>query len=219
MAKDKDKLNRGKLHDVSIMDTIIDKMIMSLDDNYVSTLNLSEKNSEFKSIINDELNMAKGLSHDSILDFTRTLSANQTTGVKAVDTTDDDIYKYIAQNSGSLYSTYNERYKNKFIEAKDLTFISKMVPSLGQAIRIALNHVTSSDDLSGAFTRNLDFGTNLEDDEVKVITQALEQFETENKLLYKLKNICFYNCMIVGKYYIYAVSYSKLFTKYSKNKA
>lgn len=225
MAKDKDKLKsrrKGNLHDTNIMDTIIDKMLMSLDDNYVSTLNLTEKNVEFKSIINDELDMAKGLSHNSIIDFTRAITSNPANASNQNTqnaTSDDEIYKYIAQNSGAIYNTYTERYKNRFIEAKDLTFISKMVPTLGQAIRIALNHITSSDDLSGAFTRSLDFGGNLQDEQAKIITQAIEQFETDNKLLHKLKNICYFNCLVTGKYYVYAVSYSKLFTEYSKNKA
>lgn len=222
MAKDKDKKRKGSLHDTSVMDTIIDKMLMSLDDNYVSTLNLSEKNAEFKSIINDELDMAKGLSHNSILDFTRAISSTPS-GASNLNsqysTSDDEIYKYIAQNSGALYNTYTERFKNKFIEAKDLSFISKMVPSLAQAVQIALNHITSSDDLSGAFTRSLDFGTNLQEEQSKIITQAIEQFETDNKLLHNLKNTCYRNCLITGKYYVYAVSYSKLFTEYSKNKA
>lgn len=220
MAKDKDTKRKGNMHDTSIMDTIIDKMIMSLDDNYVSTLNLTEKNAEFKSIINDELDMAKGISHNSILDFTRAISnpASASNTNTQTSNSDDEIYKYIAQNSGAIYNTYTERYKNKFVEAKDLDFISRMVPTLGQAVEIALNHITSSDDLSGAFTRSLNFGTNLQEEQSKILTQAIEQFETDNELLHNLKNTCYRNCLITGKYYIYAVSYSKLFTEYSKNR-
>ena len=216
--KEKSKVSAKTLADMKIADTIVSKMIMSLDDNYVSTLNLNEKNAEFKSIINDELELARGVSKGSIIDFTKSLSTNNAKNVQT-DSTDDDLYRFITQNSGPIYETFTQRYKNKFIEAQDLNFISKFVPSLSQAIRIALNHITSSDDLSGAFTRSLDFGENLEADDASILTRAIEQFETDNKLLFKLKNTCYYNCLVTGKYYIYAVSYSKLFTEYSKSKA
>lgn len=219
MAKDKKtKINTKTLADMKIADTIVSKMIMSLDDNYVSTLNLNEKNAEFKSIINDELELAKGVSKGNIIDFTKSLSDKSAKAMQT-NSTDDDLMKFITQNSGPIYQTFTERYKNKFIEAQDLNFISKFVPSLGQAIRIALNHITSSDDLSGAFTRSLDFGSNLSDDDAAMLTRAIEQFETDNKLLFKLKNTCYYNSLVTGKYYIYAVSYSKLFTEYSKSRA
>lgn len=219
MAKDKkNKISAKTLADMKIADTIVSKMIMSLDDNYVSTLNLNEKNAEFKSIINDELELAKGVSKGNIIDFTKSLSDKSNKNFQT-NSGDDDLYKFITQNSGPIYQTFTERYKNKFIEAQDLNFISKFVPSLGQAIRVALNHITSSDDLSGAFTRSLDFGSNLNEDDASMLTRAIEQFEVDNRLLFKLKNTCYYNCLITGKYYIYAVSYSKLFTEYSKSKA
>ena len=166
--KEKSKVSAKTLADMKIADTIVSKMIMSLDDNYVSTLNLNEKNAEFKSIINDELELARGVSKGSIIDFTKSLSTNNAKNVQT-DSTDDDLYRFITQNSGPIYETFTQRYKNKFIEAQDLNFISKFVPSLSQAIRIALNHITSSDDLSGAFTRSLDFGENLEADDFSII--------------------------------------------------
>lgn len=216
--KDKSKVSAKTLADMKIADTIVSKMIMSLDDNYVSTLNLNEKNAEFKSIINDELELARGVSKGNIIDFTKAISNNNAKSIQT-SSSDDDLYRFITQNSGPIYETFTQRYKNKFIEAQDLSFISKFVPSLSQALRIALNHITSSDDLSGMFTRSLDYGSNLDDDDAAMLTRAIEQFETENKLLFKLKNTCYYNCLVTGKYYIYAVSYSKLFTEYSKSKA
>ena len=221
MPKDKDKgrISKKTLNDIGIADTIVSKMIMSLDDNYVSTLNLNEKNAAFKNIINDELELTRGMSKGNIIDFTRSISETNNTAKTRTIGEDDDLYKYITQNSGSIYQTFNERYKNKFIEAQDLKFISKFVPSIGQAVRLALDHITSSDDLSGSFTRNLVFGTNMDEDDTAVLTKAIEKFENDNRLLFKLKNSCFYNCLITGKYYIYATSYAKLFSEYSKSKA
>ena len=213
------KLSKKKLNNVSAMDAIVDKLIMSLDDNYVSTINLNEKNAEFKSIINDELDMAKGISGGSIVDFARSVFQNNNNTNTKSDQDDDVLYKFIAQNSGDIYTTYLERNKNQFNEARDLNFIAKMVPSLNQSVQILLNHITSSDDLSGIFTRSLDIGSNMDPMDADTVKSAIEQFEDDNRLLFKLKNICYKGSLEIGQYYIYAISYSKLFTEYSKTKA
>jgi hypothetical protein len=96
-AKDKDleKISKSKLNDIGIMDTIVDKMIMSLDDNHVSNLNLSEKNAEFKSIINDELEVANTNTEDS--------------GKRARHVTEND----------ELSKTVREASDNRVISAKE----------------------------------------------------------------------------------------------------
>ena len=100
--KEKSKVSAKTLADMKIADTIVSKMIMSLDDNYVSTLNLNEKNAEFKSIINDELELARGVSKGSIIDFTKSLSNNNAKNIQT-NSTDDDLYRFITQNSGPIY--------------------------------------------------------------------------------------------------------------------
>ena len=65
----KPKPNKGK--GLGAMNTIVVKLLMALDDNYVNTLNLNEKNAEVKALINDQLDLAKGKSGGSIIDFTR----------------------------------------------------------------------------------------------------------------------------------------------------
>ena len=85
--------------------------------------------------------MAKGISGGSIVDFARSVFQNNNNTNTKSDQDDDVLYKFIAQNSGDIYTTYLERNKNQFNEARDLNFIAKMVPSLNQSVQILLNHI------------------------------------------------------------------------------
>ena len=213
----KDKGTKGK--SLGAMNLITKKLLMALDDNYVSTLNLNEKNAEVKTLINDQLNLAKGVSNGSILDFTRqNLRSSTKTPNAGYGENEADLIKYIRSNSTAIYQTYSDRYKNKFIEGKDLKFISKFIPELNQCVRIMLTHVISSDDLSGSVKRGLDLGSNITDDETVMVMKAVEKFEKETNLLYKLKNQVYKNALTTGTYYVYAVSYKKLFKEYDKTR-
>lgn len=215
MAKD----NTPKNKSLGAMNLIVKKLLMALDDNYVSTLNLNEKNAEVKTLINDQLDLAKGISNGSIIDFTRqNLRSSTKTPNAGYGEDEADLVKYIRSNSTAIYQTYSDRYKNKFIEGKDLKFISKFIPSLGQCVRIMLTHVISSDDLSGSVKRGLDLGTNITDDENVMVMKALETFEKDTNLLYKLKNQVYKGALTTGTYYVYAVSYKKLFQEYDKTR-
>ena len=211
------KPNKGK--GLGAMNTIVTKLLMALDDNYVSTLNLNEKNAEVKSLINDQLDLAKGTSGGSIIDFTRQniVASKKNNNISSND--QNDILNFIKHNSGSLYQSYIERNKNRFVETKDLKFVSKFIPSLGQAVKIALTHIVSSDDLSGAVKRGIDLGKGVNDEEAALVMDAIEKFENETNLLLKLKNFVYYNSLVSGNHYVYAVSYKKLFEQYSRAKA
>lgn len=215
MARDKNPKNKGLWG----MNLIVKKLLMALDDNYVSTLNLNEKNAEVKTLINDQLDLAKGVSNGSIIDFTRqNLRSSTTTPNAGYGENEGDLVKYIRSNSTAIYQTYSDRYKNKFIEGKDLKFISKFIPSLGQCVRIMLTHIISSDDLSGSVKRGLDLGSNITDDENVLVMKAIDKFEKDTNLLYKLKEQVYKGALTSGTYYVYAVSYKKLFQEYDKTR-
>lgn len=214
MAK-KNKPNRG-----SLGNQLINKLISSIDPSYNSDINLNEKNEDFKKIINDELALTKGISQGSIVDFARALNSDKTkpniNGTSRDPNDTLDLFKYITTNAASIYSAYNDANRNKFIEMQDLQFIAKFVPSLGQCVKIALTHIISSDDLSGAIQRIFDYGQSIDSEDAGIVTKALESFETENKLFKKLKN-AYRSTLVSGNYYVYAVSYKKLFSEYDKS--
>lgn len=217
MARNDDKKTRTRVRKPGPLDNVVNKLLIQLDNDLVSDQNLASKTEEYKSIINKELELARGVSNGDIIEFNRALNSESKKFNKTVSMEDGtDIGEYLTRNSGNIYQYYNERYRNKFIESQDLAFIAKFIPSLGQAINIYKTHIISSDDLSGVVKRNLSFGTALNDEEKAQITNAIETFEKENNLLYKFKNSVVKESLVIGTYYVYAPSYQKLFTEYAK---
>lgn len=199
------------------LDAVVNKLLIKLDNDLVSEKNLSDKTEEYKSIINRELELAHGVSNGDIIEFNRAINDESKKFNKTVSLEDGtDLGDYLIKNAGNIYQYYNERYKNKFIESQDLAFIAKFIPSLGQALNIYKTHIVSSDDLSGAVKRNISFGTALSQEEQAQIMSAIEAFEKENKLLYKIKNTVIQESLVTGTFYVYAPSYQKLFTEYAK---
>ena len=211
MAKKKRQGNDS----LGLLNTTVNKLLMSLDDEFVTDDNLSAKDAELKSLIGREMELARGTSGGSIIDFSKSINKDLSKGKSGLDAT-DDLADYVAKNSGNIYQYYNERYRNKFLETQDLNFISKFIPSVAQAINLYVTHIISSDDLSGMVKRNLYFGSSLSSNDITTITEAIEKFEKDNKLLMRLKNQVIRNTLISGNYYIYAPSYQKLFTDYQK---
>lgn len=211
MAKKKRQGNDG----LGLLNTTVNKLLMSLDDEFVTDDNLSAKDAELKSLIGREMELARGTSGGSIIDFSKSLNKNLSKGKSDLEAS-DDLADYVTKNSGNIYQYYNERYRNKFLETQDLNFISKFIPSVAQAINLYVTHIVSSDDLSGMVKRNLHFGSSVTPSDVTTITDAIETFEKDNKFLMRMKNQVIRNTLISGNYYIYAPSYQKLFTDYQK---
>ena len=210
-----DKKSKNKKPD--LLDKVVSKLLITLDPDLVTDDNITSKTNDYKAIINRELELSRGVSGGNIIEFSRSLNDYNKKEKAAfnMDAT-DDLGDYIQKNAGNIYQYYNQKYRNKFVEAQDLQFISKFIPSLGQAVELCATHIVSSDDLSGSVNRNLSFGTALDEKEISQVTKGIEQFEKENKFLYKFKNIIVRESLVTGSYYVYAPSYQKLFTDYAK---
>lgn len=217
MARQKKQSSRKPINP---LDAVVNKLLIQLDDDLVSDDNINAKTEEYKSIINRELELAKGVSNGNIIEFNRAINEANAKQNRLIDIDSaDDLGEYLSKNAGNIYQYYNERYRNKFIEAQDLNFITKFIPTLGQAVNTYVTHIVSSDDLSGSVKRNISLGSSLTQDEQAQLTQAIEAFEKEQKLQYKLKNIVIKESLITGSYYVYAPSYQKLFSEYAKTLA
>ena len=60
---------KSKKRTVSPLDAVVNKLLISLDDELVSDDNISSKTEEYKSIINRELEISKGISNGDIIEF------------------------------------------------------------------------------------------------------------------------------------------------------
>ena len=123
-----DKKSKNKKPD--LLDKVVSKLLITLDPDLVTDDNITSKTNDYKAIINRELELSRGVSGGNIIEFSRSLNDYNKKEKAAfnMDAT-DDLGDYIQKNAGNIYQYYNQKYRNKFVEAQDLQFISKFIPS------------------------------------------------------------------------------------------
>ncbi len=221
MAKKDDPKIKKNITDMNILDNISKKILSNIDPNYTERDILNAKDAKFQAIINREIDMTKGVSNGSIIDFT--LSQLETgaksrgrSGIGGNPVDSDNIF---TDNVGEIFSYFQDVYKNKFVEMTDLKFVSKFIPALGEAVKTTLDHVVSSDDISSTITRTLMLSSSIEAADVQMFMAEIKKIEKEEKLLKKLKNIVYKKTLVTGSFYVYAIAYKDLYAEYDRLKA
>ena len=200
---------------ITVFDNLAKKLLSSIDRGYVERNVLSKKDSEIQSIINNELNLAKGISGGSIIDFV-THMTKEGAKHRGMNPDEMDGYNLFTQDIGNLFGYYQDLYKNRYIELSDLKFITKFIPAIGEAVKTTLDSIVGSDDLSTSITRNLEFGMNLSDEEKVMVTAEIERIERDEKLLKKLRNSVYKKALVSGTHYVYCIPYKDLFEEYDR---
>lgn len=221
MAKRKistDKIPTKK--DITALDKVARNILTVIDPSYKEKSILDDKNKEFRSIIDRELNLAKGVSGGSIVDFVASMQIN-TAKQNGSYTKDMDLHKdnLFTKDIGNVFAYYQEAYKNRYLEMTDLKFITKFIPAVGEAVRTTVDAITSSDSISDTINFKFDLPPSISEEDDSAIRKEIERVEKENKLRKHLRNTVYKNTTMVGSNYVYRISYKELFEKFSKIKA
>ena len=147
--------NNPDLKRASALDKLASQILQSVDSTYVERKLMSQQDAQFQRVIDRQLDIAKGVAGNQIVDFFGTIRSERRSGRKprqlGIDTSD-----LFTENVGDIFSYFQDVYKNRYLEVSDLKFISKFIPSLGEAIRIYLDAIVASDDVSQIITRKID---------------------------------------------------------------
>ena len=217
MTKNKSDKKNSKKNFLSL-DELSDKLLNLLDNNYTEINNLDSKNEKFQNIINRELELTRGISNGSIIDFARYTKSTDKNSDKTITDGKQDPYSLFYSNSGDLFNIFQDYYKNKYVEIQDLKFISKFIPALGEAVNTTVDYVASADEISDILLRNINLSSSISPEQRKIIIDEIEKCEKKYNLKKKLKNHIYKNTLITGTTYVYAIPYKKLFSEYSKLK-
>ena len=207
------KDSRADIKRASALDRAADRLLQNVDPSYVERKLLSDQDSQFQRIIDRQLDVAKGVAGNQIVDFLGTIRAERKAGRPrkqlGVDTAD-----LFTENVGDIFSYFQDVYKNRYLEVSDLKFISKFIPSLGEGVRIYLDAIVSSDDVSETITRNLIMPNVTDEEQKQQITQRVKALEEMYNLLPKLK-VAYKKTMVSGSFFAYHIAYKDLFEMYS----
>ena len=200
---------------IGALDIAAKKLISSIDNGYNERTLLSSKDDRIQEIINNELDLAKGVSKGSIVDFT-TLMVKDSARYNGRDPNEVDGYTLFTEDIGNLFGYFQEIYKNRYIELADLKFITKFIPAIGEAVKTTLDSIVQSDDMTETISRNIELGPALTNVEKAQVMAEIERIETDEKLLKKLRNIVYKKTLVSGNYYVYRIPYNDLFQEYDR---
>lgn len=200
---------------IGALDIAAKKLISSIDNGYNERTLLSSKDDRIQEIINNELDLAKGVSKGSIVDFT-TLMAKDSARYNGRDPNEVDGYTLFTEDIGNLFGYFQEIYKNRYIELADLKFITKFIPAIGEAVKTTLDSIVQSDDMTETISRSIELGPSLTTIEKAQVMAEIERIETDEKLLKKLRNIVYKKTLVSGNYYVYRIPYNDLFQEYDR---
>lgn len=200
---------------LNALDIAAKKLLASADPAYAERQLLSAKDNRIQEIINSELDLAKGVSNGSIIDFVTT-TAKDTARRTGADPEKIDSSTLFTQDVGNIFGYFQDIYKNRYIELNDLKFITKFIPAVGEAVKTTLDQIVSGDDFSTSISRNLEYGANLTAEERAQVEAEIHRIETDEKLLKKLRNITYNKTLVGGDDYVYCIPYRELFEEYDK---
>lgn len=215
MAKDDFKNSSGKadFKKASALDRAASQLLKNVDSSYVERKLLSSQDVQFQKVIDRQLDIAKGVAGHQVVDFFGTVRSERKSGKSnkqlGVDTAD-----LFTENVGDIFSYFQDIYKNRYLEVSDLKFISKFIPSLGEAVRIYLDSMISSDDVSQTITRKIEMPGITDPATQQQITDRIAAMEEEYRLLPKLK-VAYKKTLVSGRFFVYHISYKDLFEMYS----
>lgn len=217
----KEKDDSKVVDQLSMFDRAAKKVYSFLDNGYQDRMIIDAKDQKFRNILNRELEISKGISHGSIVDFVNSLNLNRQRKENSKKQTD----KYpgyeselFTRNINDIFGYFQEMYKNRFLEIDDLRFISKFIPALGEAVKTTLDSLVSSDNIAETVNRKIKLSEGISPEDETAITNEIERIEKETKLLKRLKTQVYKKTLITGTHYVYAVPYNKIFAEYDKIK-
>lgn len=211
-----DKKKEKQSDELSMLDKAAKNILSLIDSNHSDREILNSKDQKFRSILNRELEISKGISQGSVVDFVSSLKTQNQLQKSMLggQRNSPNTNEMFTKNINDIFGYFQDLYRNKFIEMDDLKFIAKFIPALGEAVKTILDSVVSSDNIAETVNRKIDLPASISEENQTAIINEIKRTEKELKLLKKLKNVIYKKTLVTGNFYVYAVSYNKIFEEY-----
>lgn len=192
------------------------------DINRISIDTLSEK---IKRVIEDDMEEMKTYGGENDLSrFLMNTIQNSGSGKFASNVmdpkNDNALDQLFVSGEGSIFATFQERFKNKALLFSDLEIISSQLVELSEAINITRDDIVSSDDVGADISRSLTFSIDgvSSDDRYDELIEEVKNQEKIHNLNYKIREHIVPKTLTYGEYYVYIIPESKLYENAQKKK-
>lgn len=220
--KNKAKKESQNLSELSMFDRAAKGIFSVLDSGYSERMTIGAKDQKFRNILNRELEISKGYSQGSIVDFVHSLKLNKQKGPFNMNQKNSQLLgnynDLFTKNINDIFGYFQEMYRNRFIEIDDLKFIAKFIPALGEAVKTVLDAIVASDNIAETVNRKIELSSGISSEDKTAIVNEIERIEKELKLLKKLKSNVYKRTLVAGTHYVYAVPYNRIFQEFDQVK-
>lgn len=133
---------------------------------------------------------------------------------------DNALDQLFVSGEGSIFATFQERFRNKAALFNDLEIISSQLVELSEAINTTRDDIVSSDDVGADIARSLSFSLDgiSSDDRYEELIEEVKRQEKEHNLNYKIREHIVPKALTYGEYYVYVIPESKLYENSQKKK-
>ena len=181
---------------------------------------MSEK---IKKVIADDMEEMKSYGGENDLSRFLINTIQNTTGKFASNVTDpkndNALESIFMSGEGSIFNTFQERFKNKALLFNDLEIISEQLVELSEAINTTRDDIVSSDDVGADISKSLTFSVDgTDDDKYDELIDEVKRQEDIHGLNYIIREHIVPKTLKYGEYYIYLIPESKLYENTQKKK-
>ena len=196
---------------------------MDADVNKISIDTMSEK---IKRVIADDMEEMKTYGGEN--DLSRFLiNTIQNSGSNKFNSSimdpknENALENLFSSGDGAIFSTFQERFKNKSLLFNDLEIISEQLVELSEAINTTRDDIVSSDDVGADISKSLTFsidGINGNNEKYDELIEEVKRQEEIHGLNYMIREHIVPKTLKYGEYYVYVIPESKLYENAQKKK-
>ena len=194
---------------------------MDTDINKISLDTMSEK---IRRVIADDMEEMKSYGGENDLSrFLINTIQNSNSGKFATNITDPKnehaLDNLFMSGEGSIFNTFQERFRNKALLFNDLEIISEQLVELSEAINTTRDDIVSSDDVGADISKSLTFSVDgVEEDKYDELVEEVKKQEQIHGLNYIIREHIVPKTLKYGEYFVYIIPESKLYENSQKKK-
>ena len=193
------------------------------DANKITIDTMSEK---IKRVIADDMEEMKSYGGEN--DLSRFLiNTIQNSGSNKFNTSimdpknENALENLFSSGEGSIFATFQDRFKNKALLFNDLEIISEQLVELSEAINTTRDDIVSSDDVGADISKSLTFSIDGVEDDAEKYDELVEEVRNKEQmhgLNYMIREHIVPKTLKYGEYYVYIIPESKLYENAQKKK-
>lgn len=146
-------------------------------------------------------------------------SGRNFTNMSDIKTDNMSLENLFLSKDGSIFSTFEERFRNKSLLFHDLEIISEQLVELTEAINTTRDDIVASDDVGSDISRSLSFSADGRDsDKYDELIEEVKDLEKKYGLNYMVREHIVPKTLKYGEYYVYIIPERTLFENGQKRK-